>query len=342
MKKLGLIIAGIWVLLVTISILYPNIFDSLKSKRLFGSTGYPTAVDTSSTLPNPNPTDSVATVSHSALHTNENDSIKAIETKLGIGASTASNGTMLTGNGAGSSIWSASPTLTGLTLANLLVTGSSTLQNFTFSNATGTQATTTNFFSTNGTVTNLNSTTANLASLTVGSCSGCSSAGGLLTYSSTSVQLLATTTIVMGSMQGKDNIEIKFYTPTLIGTASTSAVVYVSFNSDNAQHYAQGGVIATNPNISNNNTIGAWLLPVDSTQANRYVDIHLFNGTSTAKMGVFQGSVYSTTTPTVQQFSQGTFVWNNITSRVTSIDFWTDKNQTVSFATGTELRVLAQ
>lgn len=45
---------------------------------------------------------------------------------------------------------------TGLTtLGNLLLTGSSTLQRFTFTNATGTQATTTNFFSTNGIFTNL-------------------------------------------------------------------------------------------------------------------------------------------------------------------------------------------
>ncbi|MBX4195607.1 hypothetical protein KW796_01465 [Candidatus Parcubacteria bacterium] len=42
-----------------------------------------------------------------------------------------------------------------LTLGNLLLTGSSTLQNFTFVNATGTSATTTNFFATNASTTNL-------------------------------------------------------------------------------------------------------------------------------------------------------------------------------------------
>ncbi len=52
------------------------------------------------------------------------------------------------------------------TLSNLLATGSSTLQNFTFVNATGTSATTTNFFSTTASSTNLFATNANLGALT--------------------------------------------------------------------------------------------------------------------------------------------------------------------------------
>lgn len=52
--------------------------------------------------------------------------------------------------------------------SNLLLTGSSTLQNFTFVNATGSAATTTNFFSTTASSTNLFSTSANIGSLTLG------------------------------------------------------------------------------------------------------------------------------------------------------------------------------
>ncbi len=52
---------------------------------------------------------------------------------------------------------------------NLLATGSTTLQNFTFLNATGTSATTTNFFATTASSTNLFASIGNLNTLTVAS-----------------------------------------------------------------------------------------------------------------------------------------------------------------------------
>ncbi|MDO8565013.1 MAG: hypothetical protein Q7R67_00060 [bacterium] len=57
------------------------------------------------------------------------------------------------------------------TLSNLLLTGSSTLQNFTFVNATGTSATTTNFFATTASSTNLFSSLGTLTNLLVNSSS---------------------------------------------------------------------------------------------------------------------------------------------------------------------------
>ncbi len=109
-----------------------------------GSASYPTTLDGSGTLPNPNPTDSVAVVSHSTLHSNENGAIEALEGKVGIGASTPTANTILFGNGTGSSVWSASPTLTDLVLSTLLVNGSTTLQNFTAQNFTAQNSTTSN------------------------------------------------------------------------------------------------------------------------------------------------------------------------------------------------------
>ncbi|MBX4189076.1 hypothetical protein KW785_00590 [Candidatus Parcubacteria bacterium] len=58
------------------------------------------------------------------------------------------------------------------TTTNLLVTGSSTLQNFSFVNATGTSATTTNFFSTTASSTNLFSTSLNTGLITSGNVNG--------------------------------------------------------------------------------------------------------------------------------------------------------------------------
>ena len=66
---------------------------------------YPTALDTSGTLPNPGGTDKQSSPDHSALHSNANVATIALETKLGIGASTPTNGYFLVGTGAGTSAW---------------------------------------------------------------------------------------------------------------------------------------------------------------------------------------------------------------------------------------------
>lgn len=137
-----------WLSILTLAVVFPNSSDAVYSwlhQHILGVASYPTTLDGTSTLPNPSATDSVATVSHSALHTNENGAIEALEAKVGIGASTPTLNTLLAGTGTGSSAWTASPTLTDLVLSTLLVNGSTTLQNFTFGNATGTNATTTSF-----------------------------------------------------------------------------------------------------------------------------------------------------------------------------------------------------
>lgn len=84
--------------------------------------------------------------------------------------------------------------------SQLLVTGSTTLQNFTFINATGTQATTTNFFSPSGTFTNLFGT--NITGFGLGSCTGTSA----LTFSGTTfgctAQPQGTITSLTGDVTG--------------------------------------------------------------------------------------------------------------------------------------------
>ena len=113
----------------------------------FGAISFPTSLDT---FENPSATQSVATVvTHSTHHGNANDALEALEAKVGTGASTAVTNSVFAGTSAGVSSWSTGPTVT-----NLSLTGSTTLQNFTFVNATGTSATTTNFFSTTASTTN--------------------------------------------------------------------------------------------------------------------------------------------------------------------------------------------
>lgn len=163
-----------------------------------GSTGFPTAIDTTTNLPNPGATDSVATVSHSALHTNENLAIIASETKLGIGASTPTNNTIFVGNGVGSSAFSSSATSSNF-LATNFTTASSTMGSTSVQTLLAGQATSTNLYvsnnlSTLGTAssTTLNANSSSIGTLTVGSCVGCSSNSSV---STTSLQVLATTTL---------------------------------------------------------------------------------------------------------------------------------------------------
>lgn len=67
---------------------------------------FPTSQDDSSTLPNPIAGNFTTAPDHAVLHSTENDAIKALEAKLGIGASTSTNNTFLIGNGTGTSTWS--------------------------------------------------------------------------------------------------------------------------------------------------------------------------------------------------------------------------------------------
>lgn len=69
------------------------------------ATNFPTSVDV---LTNPTANDSLNAPSHSLQHTNANDAIEAIETKLGIGNSPAGSavaGALLQANGSGSTSW---------------------------------------------------------------------------------------------------------------------------------------------------------------------------------------------------------------------------------------------
>ena len=151
-----------------VTFVHPSIWDTPSLK--LGTTSFPTSLDA---LTNPSGTDSVATVSHSGQHSNANDAIEAIEGKTGIGASTPTLGTVLFGNGTGSSAWSTSPILTGLfTSLGFISNASSTVignLNIT-GNSTSTNATTTNFFSTTASSTSLYG--ASLNGFGLSTCSG--------------------------------------------------------------------------------------------------------------------------------------------------------------------------
>jgi hypothetical protein len=69
---------------------------------------------------NPANTDKLNNPSHSSQHAELNDSVEAIEAKVGTGSSTPTINKVLTGSGVGSSGWSS--TLSGLTLTSPILT----------------------------------------------------------------------------------------------------------------------------------------------------------------------------------------------------------------------------
>jgi hypothetical protein len=75
---------------------------------------FPTSLDDGTSLPDPTATSKRNNPSHAGLHSSENAAIKAVEAKLGTGASAPTNNTFLRGTGIGSSAWG---TLTSAQLA---------------------------------------------------------------------------------------------------------------------------------------------------------------------------------------------------------------------------------
>lgn len=69
------------------------------------ATNYPNSLDDDTSLPNPGSNSFTNNPSHAGQHDTENDAIKALETKLGTGASTATASTVLRGTGSGTTAY---------------------------------------------------------------------------------------------------------------------------------------------------------------------------------------------------------------------------------------------
>lgn len=220
-------------------------YDSFKAsdEPVFGATSYPAALDT---LTNPNPTDSVATVSHSAQHANANDAIEALQAKLGISASTAVSNSILVGNGSGSSIWSTYATTTSLSSSlvssitasttNLIAYGSSTLQNFTAMNSTTTNATSTSLAVSNiTTAIPYGDTSGSFKEVTIGS--GLDFTSGTLSAVSSAV--------TASSTQFASGVTVATTTGMTAGQTAVVIVTFCTQNTVDAGLYAKQATAAT-------------------------------------------------------------------------------------------------
>lgn len=102
---------------------------------------YPTSLDTGVSLPTPSATDNTESPSLSGLNGNQNDALIALETKLGITASTPTAGMLLRSTADGESTWDlpypASETFVGLTDTQTLTNKTIDASNNTITNLTG-------------------------------------------------------------------------------------------------------------------------------------------------------------------------------------------------------------
>ena len=107
------------------------------------ATNYPTSLDTTTELAEPTATTDLneAGYEHDTLHVNVNQAVRALEGKVGTGASTSVANTVMAGNGTGTSEWSASPTVSGTMTATTGFVGD--LTGDVTGNVSGTAATVT-------------------------------------------------------------------------------------------------------------------------------------------------------------------------------------------------------
>lgn len=349
-KTLLLTIGWLWIIAVSVGIVFPNFYESLFRRFQFGAVSYPTSLDSFS---NPGATDSVATVvTHSTHHGNANDAIEALEAKLGIGATTPVSGTLLGSTGTGVSGWFAWATTTRLTSTNFLATGSTTLQNFTFNNATGTSATTTSFFATTASSTNLFGENINGFSLSTcestnaltwsGGRFGCLaiSSGGPTVFATTTAGSLATTTfsIAAGSLPNTSVWKITFIAASTTGSLANTADVIMMFNNDNSTNYSQ---ISTE-NWGAPDAPGAasyfTLLGEDLLAPQHFYQIDVTNSSNIIKSMEWSGVRSASTTSSFGASKQGYGIWKTQTP-ITRIDIALN-SPFAQFATGTVIEII--
>lgn len=286
----------------------------------FGATNFPTSLDT---LTNPASTDSVSTVSHSSQHANANDAVEALEAKVGITASTPFTGTVLVGDGTGTSLWSTYATTTNINTTNLEVSASSTIQDLTYRNATSTNATTTNLYSSGTASTtkfygsNLTACTgSNFLNWTGGNFSCGASSATITSFSTTTSVAMATATIPTALIPSTDHLLITITSSTTELTSSR-----MIFNNDGSAVYttrrsadggAGGGIDAE-----------GYIRTESENRSPSRINItnySILNNNNEIKTGFFHQIEFATSTNASVLLVDGGFIWNNTSGRITQID----------------------
>ncbi|MBI1974263.1 MAG: helix-turn-helix domain-containing protein [Candidatus Zambryskibacteria bacterium] len=191
---------------------------------------------------------------------------------------------------------------------DLLVVGSTTLQNFTFVNATGTSATTTNFFTTNASTTDFRTNTATIGTLTSGQTTISNLTSGRIPYISTA-GLLADTSALLW-----DNTLSRLTATNAIFTTSTStSATSTSFFSTTA---SSTNLFFTTGNGGNITSTG--LGTFANILANASSTFQNFTFTTATGTSATTTNFFSTTASSTNLFSTSLTTGNSTLGAITS------------------------
>lgn len=231
-------------------------------------------------------------------------------------------------------------------------------------NSTTTNATTTSLFSTTASSTNLFLATglgclqADSTGKVSSTGSNCAS-GGAATFSTTTVQNLATTTIRSTEMPAGDDCDLTFYSPDFVGSATTTTAgaVYVTFNTTAGgftdKYFTKYLSAATAITFAGqaeakltNGFVGGGFSNDGVRNVQTNFNLSFNNLTGQNKIVSFDFLRFSTTTTNaggaspMDNPSQGAFVWASSTPTITSIDIFTGgARDQAAFATSTKIMV---
>lgn len=229
-------------------------------------------------------------------------------------------------------------------------------------NATATNATTTAFFTTTASSTSLfgaglplaGCTGSNVLQWALGKFNCAATTGGISTFSTTTTQNMATTTIRLSEIPSGNRLRVTFYAPNLVGSATTSGPslsVNVAFNANTDPVPGINYVVSKLAGASSQTAIGGTalvttgptggFLSVPQPTVQHGFTFEINNSTAIPKIGQYAYNFYGTSTGgRVDQVTQGIFEWGTTTTAIRQIDIYTGASaDQAAFATGTVITI---
>lgn len=166
---------------------------------------------------------------------------------------------------------------------------------------------------------------------------------GNLTWNTDDWQLLVSTTTTQDMVYASTTFPVRQHIKIIVMSTGQSAggLPVMRFNNDGGANYGSR-VAENNAAIANvrNSQINVYLQDATSAVNPMFLELDIMNSasTSTKKLGKLSGSIAGTgsNAPTTLE---GAFVWNNTTSRISSVQFLANDNLAVTWNFGMTIKV---